>query len=141
VVGHAGRAEGAARAAQGPKGARRNKAEKEDTAYDFKDRINFSVFPSLQGGPHNHQARAARSAAGARPGWPRLMRARQAGAQASQGGVAVSVSPDAEAAQHTGIQEGADRRGVPRLTACARWAKLGALAVHWREPGVSAPRD
>lgn len=44
--------------AQGPKGARRAKGEPEDAVYDFKDRINFSVFPSLQGGPHNHQARA-----------------------------------------------------------------------------------
>ncbi len=44
-------------AAQGPKGARRSKGEVEDAAYDFKDRINFSVFPSLQGGPHNHQVR------------------------------------------------------------------------------------
>ena len=42
---------------QGPKGARRSKGEGEDAVYDFKDRINFSVFPSLQGGPHNHQAR------------------------------------------------------------------------------------
>ena len=42
---------------QGPKGARRSKGEPEDAVYDFKDKINFSVFPSLQGGPHNHQAR------------------------------------------------------------------------------------
>lgn len=30
----------------------------EGTKYDFEDKINFAVFPSLQGGPHNHQIAA-----------------------------------------------------------------------------------
>lgn len=25
-----------------------------ETMYDLEDKINFAVFPSLQGGPHNH---------------------------------------------------------------------------------------
>jgi glycine hydroxymethyltransferase len=43
---------------QGAKGARRAKGEPEGAAYDLEDRINFAVFPSLQGGPHNHQIAA-----------------------------------------------------------------------------------
>ena len=31
------------------------KGEPTDTKYDYEDKINFAVFPSLQGGPHNHQ--------------------------------------------------------------------------------------
>lgn len=31
------------------------KGQPEGAVYDFEDRINFAVFPSLQGGPHNHQ--------------------------------------------------------------------------------------
>lgn len=31
------------------------KGEAPNTMYDYEDRINFAVFPSLQGGPHNHQ--------------------------------------------------------------------------------------
>jgi glycine/serine hydroxymethyltransferase len=41
---------------QGPKPAERlQKGEPEGTPYNFEDAINFAVFPSLQGGPHNHQ--------------------------------------------------------------------------------------
>eukprot|EP00798_Chlamydomonas_sp_ICE-L_P015883 gene15883-22011_t len=35
--------------------ARLLKGEVEGASYDFEDKINFAVFPSLQGGPHNHQ--------------------------------------------------------------------------------------
>lgn len=41
---------------RGPKPADRLKqGEAPGTLYDYEDRINFAVFPSLQGGPHNHQ--------------------------------------------------------------------------------------
>eukprot|EP00195_Chlamydomonas_chlamydogama_P007745 CAMPEP_0202889496 /NCGR_PEP_ID=MMETSP1392-20130828/47_1 /ASSEMBLY_ACC=CAM_ASM_000868 /TAXON_ID=225041 /ORGANISM="Chlamydomonas chlamydogama, Strain SAG 11-48b" /LENGTH=487 /DNA_ID=CAMNT_0049572835 /DNA_START=148 /DNA_END=1611 /DNA_ORIENTATION=+ len=41
---------------RGPKPADRlAKGEAPGSAYDYEDKINFSVFPSLQGGPHNHQ--------------------------------------------------------------------------------------
>ena len=41
---------------QGTKPADRlKKGEPEGTKYDFEDKIDFAVFPSLQGGPHNHQ--------------------------------------------------------------------------------------
>lgn len=49
--------------------------------YDLEDRINFSVFPSLQGGPHNHaiaavavalkQVRAGAGGSGRGVTWPR----------------------------------------------------------------------
>lgn len=34
---------------------RLKKGEAEGTKYDFEEKIDFAVFPSLQGGPHNHQ--------------------------------------------------------------------------------------
>lgn len=34
--------------------------EPEGTRYDFESKIDFAVFPSLQGGPHNHQVRRRR---------------------------------------------------------------------------------
>ena len=41
---------------QGPKPADRlARGEAAGSLYDFEDKINFAVFPSLQGGPHNHQ--------------------------------------------------------------------------------------
>lgn len=44
---------------KGPKPAeRRKRGEGEDAKYDFEDAIDFAVFPSLQGGPHNHQIAA-----------------------------------------------------------------------------------
>ena len=34
------------------------KGEPEGSKFDYEDRINTAVFPSLQGGPHNHQIAA-----------------------------------------------------------------------------------
>ena len=38
---------------KGPKPPK--KGQPENAVYDFEDKINFAVFPSFQGGPHNHQ--------------------------------------------------------------------------------------
>eukprot|EP00897_Mesotaenium_endlicherianum_P010638 jgi/Mesen1/9602/ME000659S08979 len=38
---------------KGSKPAKKGQAE--GAVYDYEDKINFAVFPSLQGGPHNHQ--------------------------------------------------------------------------------------
>jgi len=38
---------------KGPKEAK--KGVPEGAVYEYEDKINFAVFPSLQGGPHNHQ--------------------------------------------------------------------------------------
>lgn len=37
------------------KGPKRGKAGEQGQVYELEDRVNFAVFPSLQGGPHNHQ--------------------------------------------------------------------------------------
>jgi glycine hydroxymethyltransferase len=41
---------------KGPKPPK--KGQPEGAVYDYEDNINFVVFPSLQGGPHNHQIAA-----------------------------------------------------------------------------------
>ncbi|KAK7353915.1 hypothetical protein VNO80_19369 [Phaseolus coccineus] len=34
------------------------KGHTENAVYDFEDKINFAMFPSFQGGPHNHHIKA-----------------------------------------------------------------------------------
>lgn len=36
------------------KGIRSKDKKGREIMYDLEDKVNFSVFPSLQGGPHNH---------------------------------------------------------------------------------------
>lgn len=36
------------------KGVRSVDKKGQEVTYDLEDRVNFAVFPSLQGGPHNH---------------------------------------------------------------------------------------
>lgn len=36
------------------KGVRSVDKKGREVTYDLQDRVNFAVFPSLQGGPHNH---------------------------------------------------------------------------------------
>lgn len=36
------------------KGVRSVDKKGREVLYDLQDRVNFAVFPSLQGGPHNH---------------------------------------------------------------------------------------
>lgn len=36
------------------KGVRSVDKKGKEIMYDLEDKVNFSVFPSLQGGPHNH---------------------------------------------------------------------------------------
>jgi glycine hydroxymethyltransferase len=36
------------------KGMRKNVKTGKETPYDLENKVNFAVFPSLQGGPHNH---------------------------------------------------------------------------------------
>lgn len=36
------------------KGVRSVDNKGREVAYDLQDKVNFAVFPSLQGGPHNH---------------------------------------------------------------------------------------
>jgi glycine hydroxymethyltransferase len=70
---------------RGPKPADRlARGEAPGAAYAFEDAINFAVFPSLQGGPHNHQigALAVALRAAATPAFAAYQRQVQANARA-----------------------------------------------------------
>ena len=40
------------------KGLRSKDKKGKETMYDLEDKVNFAVFPALQGGPHQHQIAA-----------------------------------------------------------------------------------
>eukprot|EP00887_Chlorella_sp_A99_P003909 scaffold11.g3909.t1 len=114
---------------RGPKPADRlQRGDPEGAEYEFEEAINFAVFPSLQGGPHNHQigALAVALRAAAAPEFKAYAKQASSCCGAGGGGGGACRAEGQRAGAAADIS--GSRMGIRRVVANARALGAGLMA-------------